>query len=48
MYTLDGEFLEKCDSQQEAAKKYNVPATNIAKVCRGKLKTAGKHIFKYG
>lgn len=47
VYSKDGTLLETCKSQKEAAKKYNVEATNVAKVCKGKLKTTGGYIFKY-
>lgn len=47
VYDKSGNLLETCNSQKEAAEKYNVAATNIAKVCRGKLNTTGGYIFKY-
>lgn len=47
VYDKSGNLLEVCNSQKEAAKKYNVAATNIAKVCRGKLNTTGGYVFKY-
>lgn len=47
VYDKNGSFIETCESQKIAAEKYNVLATNIAKVCRGKLKTTGGYIFQY-
>lgn len=47
VYDKSGNLIETCNSQKEASEKYNVAATNIAKVCRGKLKTTGGYIFKY-
>lgn len=47
VYNKNGVLIDECPSQKDAAQKYNIQATNIAKVCRGKLNSTGGLVFKY-
>lgn len=43
----DGEVVEVFQHIQDAADKYNLDASSISKVCRGKLKQTKGHYFQY-
>ena len=47
VFDLLGNKINRFDSVKEAAKFYNLKSTNIVKVCKGKLRTTGKLMFKY-
>ena len=44
---LQDNVLEICNTVGEASKKYNVDASSISKVCKGKLKQSKGYKFKY-
>lgn len=49
IYQFDthGNFISEYNSITEAAKKYDIPDSNINNVCSGKNKYAGKYIWRY-
>jgi group I intron endonuclease len=46
-FSLKGIFIKSWKSGKDASKKLNISAGNISSCCRGKLKRAGKFIWKY-
>lgn len=46
-YTKDGLFIQSFNAIVFASKKFNIPATSISAVARGKNKTTGGFIWKY-
>jgi hypothetical protein len=46
-YNLNGNFVKEWGSMVEASKALNVSESQISRVCRGKIKTAGGFILKY-
>lgn len=46
-FSLEGIFIKSWKSGKEASKKLNISGGNISSCCRGKLKRAGKFIWKY-
>lgn len=46
-YDLQEHFLREWESATEAERQTGIYHTNIAKVCRGKLKQTGGYIWKY-
>ena len=47
-FTLDGVFVETYAYAKKAAKRLNVDLSSIIKCCRGKAKTCGGFVWKYG
>lgn len=47
-YTKDGRFLNSFLSMAEAEEKTHIGKSHICQVCKGKRKTAGGYIWKYG
>lgn len=47
MFNLQGESIGIYNSIKEISEKYNIDASSISKVCRGKLKQTYGYIFKY-
>lgn len=46
-YSIDGQFLNRYDSETEASYATRVPLTTISKCCLGKQKTAGGFIWRF-
>jgi hypothetical protein len=46
-YSLENIFIKKYYSIVEASKKNNICRSDISLACSGKLKTAGKHKWRY-
>jgi hypothetical protein len=47
VFDTDGKLLETCDSEREAARKYNTHLSSVNKVLHGVAHTAGGYVFKY-
>lgn len=45
--SIDGEFMSKYDSIQEAVEKYSIDQSSISKVCMKQRNTAGGYIWRY-
>ena len=46
-YSLDKNLIQSFYSVQEAYRQTGIATSSISKCCKGKLKTAGKYIWKY-
>jgi hypothetical protein len=46
-YDMNGNFIKEYRSITEASNELKIASGSISSCCKGKLKTAGKHIFKY-
>lgn len=46
-YNKNGIFLKSYDSISEASRELNINRSDISACCKGKLKTAGKYIWRY-
>lgn len=45
-YNLDGEFIARWDSAEDAYRKLNICSSHIRDCCRGERKTAGGYIWR--
>ena len=46
-YTKDNVFVKEWGSFHDIERELGIPATNICKVCKGKLKSASGYLWKY-
>jgi len=47
MYSKDGEFIRRFHSMHHAKRETGINASSICNACKGNIKTAGKHMWKY-
>lgn len=47
-YDKLGNLIKEFNCIADASRELNIPTTNISKCCKGKRKSAGKFIWKYG
>lgn len=47
-YTMAGEFVKRWEKALDATKELGIDQSTIGRCCKGKQKTAGGYIWKYG